>query len=117
MKLAYRFVACIVVLIGCVFIVDSLSNWDNYAVVGASGGWAVALTGLLHLLVAFSVTENTATRWLAVTSSLILLSFLASGWLFASFAKEWPEISTAVSLLLASVFAMAIGQSGETNAA
>ncbi|TDI98939.1 MAG: hypothetical protein E2O76_07285 [Caldithrix sp.] len=117
MKLAYKFVSSIIVLVGFVFILDSLTSWDSFAVVGASGGWAVAMTGLLHLQVAIGVTRNAAIRWLAVASSLILLSFGVSGWLFASFANEWLELTAAATLLLASVFAITTSRSGKGNAA
>lgn len=115
MNLAYKITSSIVVLVGFAFIVDNLSSWDSFAVVGASGGWAVALTGLLHVLVAFGITKDAASRRLAVVSSLILLSFVASGWIFASFAMEWPEITAAATLFLSGVLAMTTGRRGESN--
>ena len=92
MKAVYTLVSCVLVLVGCGFVVDSLANWDNFAVVAASAGWAIALTGLLHALVALGLSDGSL-RWVAAVSSAILVALVVSGWMFASFAREWPEIT------------------------
>jgi hypothetical protein len=111
MKTAYMVISLALVLLGCGFMVDSLADWSNYAVVGASGGWAITLTGLLHLLVALGRTTGAVVCRLAVASSAVLLFLLVSGWAFASFASEWPEVGLAVLLAIAAVFAIVRGRS------
>jgi hypothetical protein len=106
MKRTYTVVSSGVILLGCGFVVDSLASWDNFAVIAASAGWAVAVTGLLHGLVALDRHGCEAVRWLAVASGGILIVLVVSGWIFASFAREWPEVSSVVFLAAATVLAV-----------
>ncbi len=111
MKAIYTLVSCAVILLGCVFVVDSLSSWGNFAVIAASAGWAVVLTGLLHLLVALDRHRGEAVRWLAIASGGVLIALVVSGWVFASFARQWPEISSVVFVAAAVALAMFRGHS------
>jgi hypothetical protein len=70
MRTIYALISSALVLLGCVFVADSFRSSDNLAVIAASAGWAGAMTGLLHLLVALGRHGGEAVRWLAVASGL-----------------------------------------------
>ena len=101
MKIIHVLVSLSVVLLGCGFLIDSAGDWDDFAVVAAIAGWAVIVTGALHLLVALERAGNDGVFWLAIASGLVLTALVVCGWTFATFASEWPEVSTVVLLVAA----------------
>jgi hypothetical protein len=97
-KTLHASISIAVVLLGLGYVVDALDGWDSFAVVALIAGWAVTVTGVLHLLVALGRAGNDAVYWLAVTSGVVLMATVVAGWTLATFAREWPEVGT-VSLL------------------
>lgn len=95
-----------IILLGGVFVIDSLLSWDNFAVVSDIAGWAVAVTGVLHLFIALGGHGGKPVRWLAASSGIILVVLVVSGWVFASFGRDWPEIASVALLAIAITLAM-----------
>lgn len=107
MMSAYAIVSSGVVLLGAVFLVDSLTSWDNFAVVAAITGWAVVVTGILHMLVALGRHGGEPIRWLAIASASIVVVLVVCGWVFASFGRDWPEIASVVLMVVANALGTA----------
>lgn len=106
MKIAHILTSFVVVILGMGFIVDSAADWDNFAVIAIIAGWAVTMTGVLHLLVALDREGSGVMVWLAVASSLMITIVVVLGWTFATFSREWPEVSAVSFLMVASVLSM-----------
>ena len=73
------------ILLGGGFVLDSLEPGDSLAVVAAIAGWALVITGALHLSVALGRVAQGALRGLAVASGAALIVLVVSDWTFASF--------------------------------
>ena len=107
MKTIYLWISLAVIVLGSGFVIDNLEGWDSFSVVAAIAGWTVILTGLLHLFVALGRETGDAVRWLAAASGTIVTVLVVLGWTMASFARDWPEVSTVILLVTATVLAVA----------
>lgn len=106
MKTLYTLVSSAIILLGGLFVIDSLASWDSFAVVSASAGWAVTVTGILHLFIALGGRSDKPVLWLAVLSGSLLVVLVICGWVFASFAFDWPEVVTVVFTVSATILAL-----------